>query len=179
MKRLRNNVIRVGLEALYFSGAHHLLRPLLAGVGAIFMLHHVRPPQEDAFQPNRHLEVSPDFLRATLCHLRAHDIDIVSMDELHERLAQGRFTRRFAAFTLDDGYRDNRDFALPLLREFGAPATIYVASDFAEGTGQPWWIALEAVIAKVNHIKVQIGRAALRLDATTAPAKQAGVRAPA
>ena len=29
MKRLRNNVIRVGLEALYFSGAHHLLRPLL------------------------------------------------------------------------------------------------------------------------------------------------------
>jgi peptidoglycan/xylan/chitin deacetylase (PgdA/CDA1 family) len=105
--------------------------------------------------------------------LRAHDIDIVSMDELHERLAQGRFTRRVAAFTLDDGYRDNRDFALPLLREFGAPATIYVASDFAEGTGQPWWIALEAVIAKVNHIKVQIGRAALRLDATNAPAKQA------
>ncbi|WFU40624.1 polysaccharide deacetylase family protein [Bradyrhizobium sp. CB82] len=173
MKQLRNNVIRVGLEALYFSGAHHLLRPLLAGVGAIFMLHHVRPPREDAFQPNRHLEVTPDFLRATLCHLRSHDIDIVSMDELHERLAQGRFTPRFAAFTLDDGYRDNRDFALPLLCEFGAPATIYVASDFAEGTGCLWWIALEAIVAKAGHIDVQIGHAALRLDTTTAHAKQA------
>ncbi|WP_027521525.1 polysaccharide deacetylase family protein [Bradyrhizobium sp. Ec3.3] len=173
MKQLRNNVIRVGLEALYFSGAHHLLRPLLAGVGAIFMLHHVRPPREDAFQPNRHLEVTPDFLRTTLRHLRSHDIDIVSMDELHERLVQGRFTRRFAAFTLDDGYRDNRDFALPVLREFGAPSTIYVATDFAEGTGRLWWIALEAVIAKASHVEVQIGNAALRLDATTAPAKQA------
>ncbi|GLR85670.1 polysaccharide deacetylase family protein [Bradyrhizobium iriomotense] len=173
MKQLRNNVIRVGLEALYFSGAHHLLRPLLAGVGAIFMLHHVRPSREDAFQPNRHLEVTPDFLRATLCHLRSHDIDIVSMDELHERLAQGRFTRRFAAFTLDDGYRDNRDFALPVLREFDAPATIYVASDFAEGTGRLWWIALEAIIAKASQIDVQIGRGALRLDATTPAAKQA------
>ncbi|MFK4619566.1 hypothetical protein ABIF50_002843 [Bradyrhizobium diazoefficiens] len=98
MKQLRNNVIRAGLGALYFSGAHHLLRPLLSGVGAIFMLHHVRPAREATFQPNRHLEVTPDFLRATLSHLRSRDIDIVSMDELHERLVQGRFTRRFAAF---------------------------------------------------------------------------------
>ena len=59
MKQLRSNVIRAGLEALYFSGAHHLLRPLLSGVGAIFMLHRVRPVREDAFQPNRHLEVTP------------------------------------------------------------------------------------------------------------------------
>ncbi len=43
MKQLRNTVIRAGMEALYFSGAHILLRPIFAGVGAIFMLHHVRP----------------------------------------------------------------------------------------------------------------------------------------
>jgi peptidoglycan/xylan/chitin deacetylase (PgdA/CDA1 family) len=173
MKQLRNNVIRVGLEALYFSGAHHLLRPLLAGVGAIFMLHHVRPPRDGTFQPNRHLEVTAEFLRATLCHLRAHDIDIVSMDELHDRLVRGQFARRFAAFTLDDGYRDNRDFALPVLREFDAPSTIYVASDFAEGIGRLWWIALEAVIAKADHIDIQVGNASLRFDATTPAAKQA------
>ncbi|TPQ33550.1 polysaccharide deacetylase [Bradyrhizobium guangdongense] len=173
MKYLRNNVIRVGLEALYFSGAHHLLRPLLSGVGAIFMLHQVRPPREGEFQPNHHLEVAPEFLRATLDHLRSRDIDIISMDEVHERLVQGKFARRFAAFTLDDGYRDNRDFALPVLREFDAPCTIYVASDFAEGVGRLWWIALEAVIAKTDLIEVQIGNSALRLDASTAQTKQA------
>ncbi|OAF12857.1 MULTISPECIES: polysaccharide deacetylase family protein [Bradyrhizobium] len=173
MKQLRNNVIRAGLGALYFSGAHHLLRPLLSGVGAIFMLHHVRPARDGAFQPNRHLEVTPDFLRATLCHLRSRDIDIVSMDELHERLVQRNFTRRFAAFTLDDGYRDNLEFALPVLREFDAPLAVYVASDFAQGTGRLWWIALEAVIAKAEQIDVEIGKSALRLDATTPAAKQA------
>jgi peptidoglycan/xylan/chitin deacetylase (PgdA/CDA1 family) len=173
MKQLRNNVIRAGLGALYFSGAHHLLRPLLSGVGAIFMLHHVRPARTAAFQPNRHLEVTPEFLRATLRHLRSREIDIVSMDELHERLVQRRFDRRFAAFTLDDGYRDNLDFALPVLREFDAPLAVYVASDFAEGTGRLWWEALEAVIAKTEQIEVKIGNAALRLDATTPAAKQA------
>ena len=177
MKQLRNNVIRFGLEALYFSGAHRLLRPLLSGVGAIYMLHQVRPARDGDFQPNQHLEVTPDFLRTTLAHLRSHDIDLVSMDELHERLVQdksgGKFERRFAAFTFDDGYRDNCDFALPVLREFDAPATIYVASDFAEGTGRLWWLALEAVIARTDHVEVTIGHAALRLDAATAQAKQA------
>src|SRR5437899_1486340 len=64
MKLLRNTVIRAGLEALYFSGAHYLLRPIFAGVGVIFMLHHVRPRRDGAFQPNHHLEVEPEFLRA-------------------------------------------------------------------------------------------------------------------
>ncbi|MFL6837204.1 MAG: polysaccharide deacetylase, partial [Bradyrhizobium sp.] len=62
MKQFRNTVIRAGLEALYFSGAHFLLRPIFAGVGAIFMLHHVRPSRDGEFQPNRHLEVEPEFL---------------------------------------------------------------------------------------------------------------------
>jgi peptidoglycan/xylan/chitin deacetylase (PgdA/CDA1 family) len=133
MKQLRRNVIRAGLEALYFTGAHHLFRPLFAGVGSIFMLHHVRPAREAAFQPNRHLEVTPDFLRTILAYLRLRQIDIITMDELHRRLIERDFSRRFACFTFDDGYRDNRDFALPMMREFDAPFTVYVTSDFAQG----------------------------------------------
>ena len=173
MKQFRSNVIRAGLGALYFTGAHYLLRPIFSGVGAIFMLHHVRPHRDAEFQPNRHLEVVPEFLRAMLSHLRASDIDIVTMDEVHQRLVERKFSRRFACFTLDDGYRDNRDFALPVMREFDAPLTVHVASDFAEGTGRLWWIALEMVIARASVIEVEIGDVATRLDASTPAAKQA------
>ena len=136
MKQLRHNVIRAGLDALYFTGAHHVLRPILAGVGTIFMLHHVRPARGGLFQPNRHLEITPDFLREVLAHVRALDVDIVSMDEAHRRMVERDFARRFACFTFDDGYRNNRDHALPVMREHNAPFTVYVASDFAEGTGR-------------------------------------------
>jgi peptidoglycan/xylan/chitin deacetylase (PgdA/CDA1 family) len=173
MSQFRNNVIRAGLEALYFSGAHHLLRPIFSGVGTIFMLHHVRPGRDAEFQPNRHLEITPEFLRATLSHLRTQDIDIITTDEVHQRLAERNFARRFACFTLDDGYRDNRDFALPVLREFDAPSIVYVASDFAEGVGRLWWTALEMVIAKASRIEIEIGGAAVRLETNTAAAKQA------
>src|ERR1700758_3424831 len=171
MKQFRNTVIRAGLEALYFSGAHILLRPILAGVGVIFTLHHVRPRRDAEFQPNRHLEVTPQFLRAMLEHLRAHDVEIITLDEMHQRLVEGNYSRRFACFTFDDGYRDNRDFALPVMREFNAPFTVFVASDFAEGCGQLWWIALETVIAKASEIEVVMGGTPMRFDTATVAGK--------
>jgi peptidoglycan/xylan/chitin deacetylase (PgdA/CDA1 family) len=173
MKQFRNNVIRAGLGALYFTGAHYLLRPIFSGVGAIFMLHHVRPRRDGEFQPNRHLEVAPEFLRAMLAHLRSRGIDIITIDDVHQRLIERNFSRRFACFTLDDGYRDNRDFALPLMREFEAPFTVFVASDFAQGTGRLWWIALEMVIAKSSSIELAIGGTMTRLDTSTPALKQA------
>src|ERR1700726_2170457 len=173
MKQFRNTVIRAGLGALYFSGAHYLLRPIFSGVGAIFMLHHVRPRRDGQFQPNRHLEVAPEFLRAMLAHLRSDGVDIITMDEVHRRLIERNFSRRFACFTLDDGYRDNRDFALPVMRDFDAPFAVYVASDFAQGSGRLWWIALEMVIAKASSIEARIGDVATRLDTSTPSAKQA------
>jgi len=172
MKQLRNNVIRAGLDALYFTGAHHVLRPILAGVGAIFMLHHVRPARDDMFQPNRHLEITPAFLREVLAHVRALGVDIVSMDEAHRRMSERDFARRFACFTFDDGYRDNRDHALPVMREHNAPLTVYVATDFADGTGRLWWAALERVIARADSIEIMRDGALVRIEARDALAKQ-------
>jgi peptidoglycan/xylan/chitin deacetylase (PgdA/CDA1 family) len=172
MKQLRNNVIRAGLDALYFTGAHHVLRPILAGVGTIFMLHHVRPARDSLFQPNRHLEITPQFLREVLAHVRALDVDIVSMDEAHRRMTERDFARRFTCFTFDDGYRDNRDHALPVMQDFNAPFTVYVASDFADGRGRLWWVALERLIAAVNSLDVEIDGVATQIDASSATAKQ-------
>jgi peptidoglycan/xylan/chitin deacetylase (PgdA/CDA1 family) len=173
MKQLRNNVIRAGLEALYFSGAHHVLRPLLAGVGTILMLHNVRPARVAAFQPNRHLEITPDFLRVTLQYLRDREIDIITIDEVHRRLAERDFSRPFACITLDDGYRDNRDSALPVFQEFGAPFTVYVTTDFAQGAGRLWWIALERVVARAEQIEAEIDGVTVRFDTGHLAAKQA------
>jgi peptidoglycan/xylan/chitin deacetylase (PgdA/CDA1 family) len=173
MKQFRHNIIRAGLDALYFTGAYHVLRPIFSGIGTIFMLHNVRPARDDAFQPNRHLEVTPEFLRTTLKHLRDNDIDIITMDELHRRLTVRDFGRRFACLTLDDGYRDNRDFALPVFEEFAAPFTVYAASDFAQGTGRLWWVTLERLIARHDRIEAAIGGVEIRLDAATSDAKQA------
>ena len=44
---MKKTIIRTGLETLYFTGLHHMMRPLVGGVGTILTLHHVRPPRRE------------------------------------------------------------------------------------------------------------------------------------
>jgi len=159
MHPLNATIVRTGLEVLYFSGAHLLMRPFCAGVGSILMLHHVRPPSDDGFQPNRLLEVAPGFLEQTLAWLRREEIDIISLDEMQRRLAERDFGRRFVCITLDDGYRDNKVWAYPIFKRFQAPFAIYVPTSFPEGAAKLWWRALELALAGHDSISVRIGGA--------------------
>ena len=118
---LKKTIIRGGLETLYFSGLHLMTRPLLGGVGAILTLHHVRPPRPDAFQPNRLLEVSPRFFEKLMRRLKRARIDVISLDEMHRRFISGDFKRRFVCITFDDGYKDIKEYAWPVLKKYELP----------------------------------------------------------
>ena len=59
--------------------------------------------------------------------------------------------RRFVCFTFDDGYRDNLEYAYPLFRRRGIPLTLYVPTDFPDGDGELWWIALEEVVPRADE----------------------------
>lgn len=152
----KQTVIRAGLETLYFTQAHNALRGVLGGVGAILTLHHVRLPRADAFQPNRLLEVCPTFLESTIERLMRSGVDFVDLDEMHRRLSEGDFSRRFVCITLDDGYRDNRRWAYPIFKRFAVPFAIYLPTSFAEGRGELWWIVLERVVAENHRVHVKL-----------------------
>ncbi|HWM82659.1 MAG TPA: polysaccharide deacetylase family protein [Pseudolabrys sp.] len=156
MTALKNTIIRSGLNGLYFSGGHHVLRPVTGGVGFILTFHHVRPARPDPFQPNRLLEVTPAFLEQVLQQLVRAGIEVVSLDEMHDRMVQQRFSRRFACLTFDDGYRDNLRFAYPLLKRFNMPFAIYLPTSFPDRFGELWWLTLERVIANSPQIELAI-----------------------
>jgi len=164
---MKKAILRGAMEALYFSGAHRFLRPLVGGVGAILTLHHVRPARKDAFQPNRLLEVTPGFLDDVLRGLQRGGIDIVSLDEMHRRLTEADFRKRFVCFTFDDGYRDNLKFALPVLKKYQAPFTLYVPTSFPDRAGELWWLTLEQVIARHSRIALVMDGADRRFDCDT------------
>lgn len=159
MSTFKAKVIRSGLEALYHTGAYRALAPFARGLGVIFTLHHVLPGADndraDRFAPNGILEVSPEFLDAVIERIRARGLDIVSLDEARRRIVSDD-PRRFAVFTLDDGYRDNHEHAYPVFKKHACPFTVYVASGLPDRTARLWWIALERVIASVNSLQVEI-----------------------
>jgi peptidoglycan/xylan/chitin deacetylase (PgdA/CDA1 family) len=153
---LKKTIIRTGLETLYFTGMHHLLRPLLGGVGTILTLHHVRPARPDEFQPNRLLEITPEFLEGLLRQLQRADVDVVALDEMHRRFMDGDFKRRFVCITFDDGYKDLMHWAYPLLKKYEMPFALYIPTSFPDRLGELWWVALEAVVARNSRIALVI-----------------------
>jgi peptidoglycan/xylan/chitin deacetylase (PgdA/CDA1 family) len=153
---LKKTVIRAGLETLYFSGAHALMRPFVGGIGAILTLHHVRPRRPDAFQPNQLLEITPRFLGKVVRKLRRRQLDLISLDEMHRRLTEGDFKRRFVCVTIDDGYRDTLEWAYPILKAQEVPFAVYIPTSFPDRIGELWWLALEAVVARNQRIRLLI-----------------------
>jgi peptidoglycan/xylan/chitin deacetylase (PgdA/CDA1 family) len=159
MSNTSATLIKAALATIHYTGAGRALGPLTGSRGAVLMLHHVRPQSERAFQPNRILEITPEFLETSIRIVREAGFDIVSLDEARARMSgEQNAGRPFVCFTFDDGYRDNRDHALPIMKRHRAPFAVYVASDFADGRGFLWWLVLEEVVAARTWINIALGR---------------------
>ncbi|MFN3303456.1 MAG: polysaccharide deacetylase family protein [Roseateles sp.] len=63
--------------------------------------------------------------------------NVLPLDQAIQRLADGSLPARAAALSFDDGYADNHDVALPLLRKHGLPCSFFVATGFLDG-GRMW-----------------------------------------
>lgn len=71
-------------------------------------------------------------------YLRAH-YTILPLSTMARSLAEGSpLPRACAAITIDDGYRDAREIAFPLLRKYEAPATLFVVTDFLDRKTWLW-----------------------------------------
>jgi peptidoglycan/xylan/chitin deacetylase (PgdA/CDA1 family) len=149
---------RLKLELAYFSGYARLNQWRTGGAGVILRFERVRPRQAGRFQPLKSREITPAHLDRLVRALKRWKYDIVSMDEVCRRASQPRAGRRFVCLTFDGGYRDITAFAYPVLSRHQAPFTVYLATAFPDGLGEPWWLALEQVIAQHGRISLVMDR---------------------
>ncbi|MFT4173280.1 MAG: polysaccharide deacetylase family protein [Rhodocyclaceae bacterium] len=58
---------------------------------------------------------------------------VLPLREAVAHMQAGTLPARALAITFDDGYADNHDVALPILRRHAVPATFFIASDYLDG----------------------------------------------
>ena len=172
MSRKTTSLIKAALSAMHYAGADTMLAPLTAGAGMIFTLHHVRPDAPQDFEPNGILRITPDFLEAVLGEVVNAGFDVIGLDDVPARLSAATAQKPFACFTFDDGYRDNRDYALPVFRKFGLPFTVFVPSKFPAGKADLWWLVLEETIRRANCIEVALQSGFSRYETSTVAGKE-------
>ena len=104
----------------------------------ILCYHRIFEPETDPHL----LSVSPDHFREQLQVIKRFAYPL-SLDQLGEARLRGNSPRRGVVITFDDGYLDNLENALPILREVGLPATIYIATGYVGTDREFWWDDLE------------------------------------
>lgn len=62
---------------------------------------------------------------------------VLPLSEAVKRLRRSDLPKRAVCITFDDGYADNHDIALPILKKYDLPATFFIATGFVDG-GRMW-----------------------------------------
>jgi peptidoglycan/xylan/chitin deacetylase (PgdA/CDA1 family) len=105
----------------------------------VLMYHRVLPhgnAERAAEQPGMY--VAPETLAMHLELLKRHFTPI-HLEEWWQRIERAEpLPRRACAVTFDDGWRDNHEFAWPVLRAAGVPATVFIVSSLV-GTRYSFW----------------------------------------
>jgi peptidoglycan/xylan/chitin deacetylase (PgdA/CDA1 family) len=118
--------------------AYHLVRN--SDTLTVVTFHRVMPATErDSAGADPLWTMSTELFEAVLCFLVRHYNPVTLSDVLASRMGRKALPRRAVLVTFDDGWRDNLDYACPLLRRFGVPATLFTTTEILDEKSVCWW----------------------------------------
>ena len=115
----------------------------------VLTYHRIAEPGVDLFYEPV-ISATPESFRAQVEWLH-NRVRLLTLDELVDQVESGSPWREPAMLlTFDDGYRDNFDLAVPILRERSVPATFFVPTAFLDSPRLPWWDHVAYAIKKTQ-----------------------------
>ena len=122
------------------------------GNGSILTYHRVLPYEKISEDLDVGLAVLTSNFEKQIKLLKTN-YNIVPIDELINNLKSKRKEKFLLSITFDDGYKDNLNFALPILEHYKIPATIYVTTRFLDTDVWMWWYELKEIINQKDYLK--------------------------
>ncbi len=131
-RRLRSALVSTGVNTLHSIGAFSLVGRMARRQRSLLILayHGVSLDDEHEWRPD--LYISPERFRRRLTCLRDSGSSVLPLEEALTRLHAGSLPSRSVAITFDDGFFDFSQRALPVLQEFGYPATVYLTTHYSK-----------------------------------------------
>ncbi len=122
-------------HTLYYAGILHLIRRIVLRKKAVVLMYHrvLTPEQQRRTASQPGLFVDDASFARHVQRLQRH-FTILTLEEFEDRLLHNRpFDDASCLITFDDGWIDNFENALPILRANGVPAVIFLAVNFVGG----------------------------------------------
>jgi peptidoglycan/xylan/chitin deacetylase (PgdA/CDA1 family) len=164
---------KYGPDFLHASRLYKLFRPEYSGIGHILMLHRVLPKDKhSSLEANRMMEISPDFLRLSIEFYINKGYDIISIEEVFDRINNNNSAKRFVCYTFDDGYKDTLEYAFPIFKEFDIPLTLYLTTGMPDGSLVLWWQILDNLLSSLEQIELKYNNKKVEFTLTSKSEKE-------
>ena len=122
MRTLRIAMLRLAKVAGLFRAAEKITASWLR----IVCYHGASWSDEHSFRPT--LFMSPETFRRRMNWLKSRNFRVLALQDALRLLEAGRLPSKATVITIDDGWSGTFRHMLPVLRELGFPATLYVAT---------------------------------------------------
>ena len=89
-------------------------------------------------------------------HNQMHILTLLELD--NQIQAGGTWKEPVALVTFDDGYRDNFEVAVPILKDLKIPATFFITTGFLESPRLPWWDHIAYIVKETPRHRLELKR---------------------
>jgi peptidoglycan/xylan/chitin deacetylase (PgdA/CDA1 family) len=113
---------------------------------SILLFHRVNPKRDSFWDP-----MDPRLFESILSHV-CRKYSVISLEELC--LGQPKARKPLLAITFDDGYKDYLDYALPLLRRYKCPSSMYVVTDCVDRNLPTWTYVMDYLFLNTNMLRI-------------------------
>jgi peptidoglycan/xylan/chitin deacetylase (PgdA/CDA1 family) len=135
---------------------------------ALILMYHRFSREEERFS------VSQNALAAHLKYLAKH-YQVITLSEFLEirKTQSSSLPAKLAVITIDDGYRDVFELALPVFKKFNLPATLFTVTDFLDGKIWIWTDKMRFLTTqtKLSEVNVFINNKEIKGNLTDADSR--------
>jgi peptidoglycan/xylan/chitin deacetylase (PgdA/CDA1 family) len=149
-------IVRFALTIMKLFGLFRLARYITQNGLRIICYHGFALAEEYKYRSK--LFIRDDLFRRRVEYLRREGYPILPLNEAVDALRAGRLPPCATVITMDDGWRGVYTVALPMIKEFRIPVTVYVATYYVENPMPVYTVTLSYLFWRTKGGRVELPR---------------------
>lgn len=152
--------VKTLLSSLFYKagslGFVNSLMKRYQGKVVILAYHRVVPYEVYArdFSPIRLSTVSVNQFENQVRYI-SNTYQVISIDNVPDFLLDSS-QKTAVVITIDDGYKDTIQYALPILEKYKTPATVYINTCFPDEKEEIWWVEIADILSLEDRISIRL-----------------------
>ncbi len=150
----RSKLTGFAKQLIHHSGSINLVKKINPKPNVLRMLCYHSVADQPDYCPLS-IAVKPELFDLQMQFL-AENYSVLSIDDAIESVKNKSVPERAVVITFDDGFKDNYENALPIIKKYGLTATFYITSNPIKQSSSFWVSWMQIIIANADPEKFEL-----------------------